>query len=183
VRGGFRFAPPTVPEGSLLRPRLLALLQDRWQRRLTAVVAGAGFGKTTLLSQAVAENRLTPLGRDWRWVDVVGGGPERGGGLASRRTCRGRGRRAGRDLARSNGPGHRPGMERRVASVPLRPSAPNDAPRRRHRGERRLQAGLKVAISASRAVQIRLTSDLEIPEATPRPPTRSSTSRVDTPWM
>ena len=78
MRGGFRFAPPTVSEGSLLRPRLLALLQDRWQRRLTAVVAGAGFGKTTLLSQAVAENRLTPLGRDWRWVDVVGGGPERG---------------------------------------------------------------------------------------------------------
>src|SRR4051812_37718373 len=64
MRGGFRFESPTVPETCLLRPRLLALLQERWQRRLPAVVAGPGFGKTTLLAQALAENRLAPLGRD-----------------------------------------------------------------------------------------------------------------------
>ena len=51
----------------ILRPRLLAHLQSRFQRPLTAVVAPAGFGKTTLLSQAVAENALSPLGDD-RWL-------------------------------------------------------------------------------------------------------------------
>ena len=51
----------------ILRPRLLSLLQGRFDRPLTAVVAPAGFGKTTLLSQAVAENALSPLGED-RWL-------------------------------------------------------------------------------------------------------------------
>ena len=36
------------------RPRLLATVQGRWSRPVTAVVAGAGFGKTTLIEQALA---------------------------------------------------------------------------------------------------------------------------------
>jgi LuxR family maltose regulon positive regulatory protein len=49
---------PDVAEGVdsvlLARPRLLAVVHDRWSRPVTAVVAGAGFGKTTLLDQARA---------------------------------------------------------------------------------------------------------------------------------
>lgn len=59
-----RHAPPIANRGLIVRPRLLALLQSRFERPVTAIVAAAGFGKTTLLSQAVAENALSPLGED-----------------------------------------------------------------------------------------------------------------------
>ncbi|MGK5169315.1 BTAD domain-containing putative transcriptional regulator [Geodermatophilus sp. CPCC 205761] len=59
-----RYAPPLTGRGLILRPRLLAPLHTRFERPLTAVVAAAGFGKTTLLAQAVRENALSPLGRD-----------------------------------------------------------------------------------------------------------------------
>ncbi|MEY2571000.1 MAG: hypothetical protein QOE63_1350, partial [Acidimicrobiaceae bacterium] len=49
---------------ALLRKRLLGRLQARWQRRLVTVAGGPGFGKTILLAQAVAENRLAPRGID-----------------------------------------------------------------------------------------------------------------------
>jgi DNA-binding SARP family transcriptional activator len=48
----------------MLRPRLLDLLQARFRTRLTTVTAGPGFGKTSLLAQAVAENQLAPRGDD-----------------------------------------------------------------------------------------------------------------------
>ncbi len=48
----------------VVRPRLVTRLHGRWQRRVVAVVAGAGFGKTTLLTQAVEENALSPRGLD-----------------------------------------------------------------------------------------------------------------------
>lgn len=51
----------------LVRPRLLSTLRGRFERRVTVVVGGPGFGKTTLLAQAVAENSLDPLGIDC-WV-------------------------------------------------------------------------------------------------------------------
>lgn len=47
-----------------MRPRLLELALQRFDRRVLAIVAGAGFGKTTLLAQAVGENRLAGAGRD-----------------------------------------------------------------------------------------------------------------------
>ena len=50
---------PYVP-----RPRLLATLAGRFDRRLTTVVAGPGFGKTALLTSALAENELQPRGVD-----------------------------------------------------------------------------------------------------------------------
>jgi LuxR family transcriptional regulator, maltose regulon positive regulatory protein len=62
-----RYAPPLTDRGLIVRPRLLSRLQTRFERRLTAVVAPAGFGKTTLLAQAVQENALSPLGED-RWL-------------------------------------------------------------------------------------------------------------------
>jgi len=48
----------------MLRPRLLDRLRKRFARNVTVVVAPAGFGKSTLLAQAVAENDLSPEGRD-----------------------------------------------------------------------------------------------------------------------
>ena len=62
-----RYAPPLASRGLIVRPRLLARLRTRFERPLTAVVAAAGFGKTTLLGQAVQENALSPLGED-RWL-------------------------------------------------------------------------------------------------------------------
>jgi DNA-binding SARP family transcriptional activator len=44
----------------------------RWQHRVTALVGGPGLGKTTLLAQAVAENRLAPRGEDV-WLGLASG--------------------------------------------------------------------------------------------------------------
>ena len=54
------FAAPTTERPLLLRARLLERLQQRWSLPVVCVVAGAGFGKTTLLAQAYAENLLDP---------------------------------------------------------------------------------------------------------------------------
>ncbi|MEM7276287.1 MAG: hypothetical protein AAF547_24645, partial [Actinomycetota bacterium] len=48
----------------LTRDRLGAVLAGRFRRRLTVIEAGAGFGKTRLLTRAVADNRLAPQGTD-----------------------------------------------------------------------------------------------------------------------
>ena len=48
----------------LVRPRLVELAAERWSRRAVAVVAGPGFGKSVLVSQACAENRLAARGVD-----------------------------------------------------------------------------------------------------------------------
>lgn len=50
-----RAVPQEVPGGTVERPRLLALLDEGAGRRLTAVVADAGFGKSTLLASWAAE--------------------------------------------------------------------------------------------------------------------------------
>jgi DNA-binding SARP family transcriptional activator/RecA/RadA recombinase len=68
----FRFEPPEPRSGSLTRPRLLGALVGRWEHRVTSVVGGAGMGKTTLLAQAVAENRLAPRGEDV-WIGLEPG--------------------------------------------------------------------------------------------------------------
>ncbi|MEZ5140689.1 MAG: BTAD domain-containing putative transcriptional regulator [Acidimicrobiales bacterium] len=54
--------PRTTP--AVARDRLLPLLRERFERRIIAVAAGAGFGKSTLLAQAVAENAIEHLGVD-----------------------------------------------------------------------------------------------------------------------
>ncbi len=48
------FSPPPPSWGSLARPRLLARLDEGRSRRLTLLVAPAGYGKTTLLGQWVS---------------------------------------------------------------------------------------------------------------------------------
>jgi LuxR family maltose regulon positive regulatory protein len=65
----FRFEPPEPRPGTLTRPRLLRALLQRWDHRVTAVVGGPGLGKTTLMAQAIAENRLAPRGDDI-WLGV-----------------------------------------------------------------------------------------------------------------
>src|ERR687895_398425 len=65
----FRYAPPEPRPGALVRPRLLRCLVGRWQHRVTSVVGGPGLGKTTLLAQAIAENRLAPRGED-AWIGL-----------------------------------------------------------------------------------------------------------------
>lgn len=55
----------------VLRSRLLARLADRFDARVTTVVASAGFGKTTLLAQAVEQNRLSARGLDV-WLGCSG---------------------------------------------------------------------------------------------------------------
>ena len=68
----FRFEPPEPRSGSLTRPRLLRALLGRWEHRVTVMVGGPGLGKTTLLAQAVAENRLAPRGEDV-WLGLAPG--------------------------------------------------------------------------------------------------------------
>jgi LuxR family maltose regulon positive regulatory protein len=61
----FRFRPPAAAvRPAIDRPRLLAALAGRFDRRVTMVVAGPGFGKTALLAAAVGENELHPAGLD-----------------------------------------------------------------------------------------------------------------------
>lgn len=70
----FRHQPPALQPHLVRRPRLLATLRGRFDRRLTVVAAGAGYGKTTVLSQALDENRSDPYGDD---VWLLAGGRDR----------------------------------------------------------------------------------------------------------
>jgi len=54
----------TPPELEVMRARLLRDLALRFERPVTLVRASAGFGKTTLLAQAIEQNRIDPQGID-----------------------------------------------------------------------------------------------------------------------
>jgi DNA-binding SARP family transcriptional activator len=54
----------TTTRPTIDRPRLLAVLAGRFERRLTVVVGGPGFGKTAVLASAMADNELQPHGAD-----------------------------------------------------------------------------------------------------------------------
>lgn len=54
----------------MLRAALIGTLLERFERRVVVVEAGPGFGKSTLLAQAVAENQLAPRGHDV-WLTCV----------------------------------------------------------------------------------------------------------------
>jgi DNA-binding SARP family transcriptional activator len=60
----FRFQPPELADSVAIRAGVQATLAGRFDRRVTVVRAGAGFGKTTALAQAFEQNRLNPLGAD-----------------------------------------------------------------------------------------------------------------------
>ena len=55
---------PSSRDGWVDRPRLAEILDGRFERRVTVLQAGAGFGKTTLLIQACAENAEDSAGID-----------------------------------------------------------------------------------------------------------------------
>ena len=52
--------------GEIVRTRVLELLEHRWDRTVTTVVAGAGFGKSTAVAQAMRANQLAPRGVEGR---------------------------------------------------------------------------------------------------------------------
>ncbi|HEY8547622.1 MAG TPA: hypothetical protein VIL36_21315 [Acidimicrobiales bacterium] len=67
----FRYEAPEPRADLLPRPRLLRTLNQRWQHRVVCLRGGPGLGKTTLLAQAIAENRLAPRGDDiWLTIEA-----------------------------------------------------------------------------------------------------------------
>ncbi len=58
---------PRALDVELPRMRLVRLLEGRWDRPVTLLVAGPGFGKTTVLAQAVRAHQIAPRGIDV-WV-------------------------------------------------------------------------------------------------------------------
>lgn len=70
--GGRRLAPPLLRPEIPLRPRVERLLARRWDVAVVAVVAGAGFGKSTALAQAYARNLIEPRGTE-RWLSCEPG--------------------------------------------------------------------------------------------------------------
>jgi DNA-binding SARP family transcriptional activator len=62
---------PAADRQMLVRPALLDRLRQRWFARVTVVSAPAGYGKTTLLTQAVAANAAAAAGIDcWLSCDA-----------------------------------------------------------------------------------------------------------------
>ena len=61
-----KLVPPAIGPSHLARPRLHALLHDITRKRLSVVVAGPGFGKSTLLASWAAESNAAwySLGRE-----------------------------------------------------------------------------------------------------------------------
>jgi DNA-binding SARP family transcriptional activator len=62
--------PPLALTGELARPDLVTRLAGRWTAPVTAVVAGAGFGKSTLLAQACRADAAAPPGLQ-AWVSCT----------------------------------------------------------------------------------------------------------------
>lgn len=56
--------PPSRRTAPIARPRLLELSRERFAYRLMTFVGGAGFGKSTLVRQALADNLAEPRGID-----------------------------------------------------------------------------------------------------------------------
>jgi LuxR family transcriptional regulator, maltose regulon positive regulatory protein len=65
-------APPQALSHELVRPRVLGELARRFDVAVTVVVAGAGFGKTTALAQAIRANQAEPRGID-AWISCEPG--------------------------------------------------------------------------------------------------------------
>lgn len=73
----FRYRPPELGDGIVVRPRLLAIMRQRFERRLVVVVGSGGFGKTTLLAHAIENNRVEQLGQDvWLQLSELDSRPD-----------------------------------------------------------------------------------------------------------
>src|SRR5687767_10105329 len=59
----FRFEKPSFPGPAVVRARLLEQVARRWECRAVSIVAGPGFGKTTLLVAAMQQD-APPGARD-----------------------------------------------------------------------------------------------------------------------
>jgi len=94
----YRYAPARPGRPLIRRSALLRRLNGRWDRQVTVIVAGAGFGKSALLAQALDENALAPRGVD-RWL---GCGP---GDDDARRLAAGLADALGADLPQLHQPG------------------------------------------------------------------------------
>jgi LuxR family maltose regulon positive regulatory protein len=66
------WGPPSPLRHELARPHLAARLGRRWSVPVTTIVAGAGFGKSTLLAQALRAEAAAPVGID-AWVSCRAG--------------------------------------------------------------------------------------------------------------
>jgi LuxR family transcriptional regulator, maltose regulon positive regulatory protein len=53
---------PRALDVELPRLRLVRLIEGRWDRPVTLIVAGPGFGKTTVLAQAARAHQVAPRG-------------------------------------------------------------------------------------------------------------------------
>ena len=73
--------PPSPLQAEIVRGRVLEALSGRFDMPVTVVVAGAGFGKTTALAQAIRANEASPRGID-AWI-ACEPGDEDAGRLAS----------------------------------------------------------------------------------------------------
>lgn len=70
--GRFRYTAPAPQAGWIERPRLADRMARRFEVATLLVVAPAGFGKTTLLSQSIAATRDDPSRIDL-WLQCVPG--------------------------------------------------------------------------------------------------------------
>ena len=66
------FGLPCALDVEIPRLRLVQRLEGRWDRPVTLLVAGPGFGKTTILAQAVRAHQVAPRGIDV-WVSCEAG--------------------------------------------------------------------------------------------------------------
>jgi len=71
-----KILPPPIPDATLPRPALQARMDEALRRRVTTVIAGAGFGKSTLLAAWAARHEVAwyTLGADDAGLSTLGRG-------------------------------------------------------------------------------------------------------------
>ncbi|QBD76666.1 hypothetical protein EPA93_11890 [Ktedonosporobacter rubrisoli] len=65
-----KLQPPRLPSSLVARPRLLARLDSALERKLTLLVAPAGFGKTTIVNQWLHERQACNWSSSLAWVSL-----------------------------------------------------------------------------------------------------------------
>ena len=68
-----KLLPPRLPSSLVERPRLLQRLDAALERKLTLLVAPAGFGKTTVVNQWMNHRRAHHRPRPFAWVSLDSG--------------------------------------------------------------------------------------------------------------